>query len=77
MTGPIFGEVLEAFQRIEDLSGEKMLYELTDTNREGDHICYISDLTKLQTHYPSWRINRSLPSIIDEMVEAERSMVIA
>src|ERR1035441_2524565 len=36
--------ILEAFDRIAQLSGRKMGYEYIEKNREGDHICYISDL---------------------------------
>ena len=69
--------VLESFALIEERTGRPVRFKYSDQNRVGDHICYISDLTKLQTHYPTWRITRSLPSIIDEMVEAERSLVTA
>ena len=37
-------------------------------NRKGDHICYISDLRKLQEHYPAWRITKSLDDIWSEML---------
>src|SRR6202011_2410013 len=39
--------ILEAFNQIESLSGKPMRYEYTEQNREGDHICYISDLSKM------------------------------
>jgi CDP-paratose 2-epimerase len=44
--------ILEAFSYIEAYSGKKMTYEYVDKNRDGDHICYISNLTKMKTHYP-------------------------
>ena len=37
-----------------------MSYEYVDKNREGDHICYISNLDKLKRHYPGWTPTRSL-----------------
>jgi CDP-paratose 2-epimerase len=69
--------ILESFALLEDRIGRPVRFKYSDQNRVGDHICYISDLTKLQTHYPSWRITRSLASIVDEMVDAERSLVTA
>ncbi len=33
-----------------------MNYTYSDKNREGDHICYYSDLQKMKTHYPKWDI---------------------
>jgi CDP-paratose 2-epimerase len=62
--------ILEAFSKIEALSGQKMQYEYLDQNREGDHICYISDLSKMRAHYPSWDISKDLDSIFTEIYEA-------
>src|SRR5215831_2822497 len=64
--------ILEAFSKIEGLSGQKMQYEYVDQNREGDHICYISDLSKMRTHYPSWDISKDLDSIFTEIYEASQ-----
>jgi CDP-paratose 2-epimerase len=45
-----------------------MQYEYLEKNREGDHICYISDLSKMRSHYPTWDIGVPLPQIFDEIV---------
>jgi len=59
--------ILEAFDRVGALSGRKMHYEYVDKNREGDHICYISDLSKMRLHYPGWNITKSLDQIFEEI----------
>ncbi len=59
--------ILEAFGRIEALSGQEMLYEYVDQNRSGDHICYISNLEKMKAHYPEWDITKSLDDIFQEI----------
>jgi CDP-paratose 2-epimerase len=64
--------ILEAFELAEAVSGKKMCYEYVDRNREGDHICYISDLSKIRTHYPNWDISISLPRIIEQIYRAWR-----
>jgi CDP-paratose 2-epimerase len=64
--------ILEAFDRIAALSGKKMQHEYVDKNREGDHICYISDLAKMRSHYPGWDITRSLDDIFREIYESWR-----
>ena len=46
---------------------EKMQWEYVDKSREGDHICYISDLTKMRRHYPSWDITKTLEDIFREI----------
>jgi CDP-paratose 2-epimerase len=60
----------EAFHRVEALSGKKMNTVYSDKNREGDHICYYSDLRKMKEHYPKWDISKSLDDIFSEIVEA-------
>lgn len=59
--------ILEAFSKIEAISGKPMIYEYVDKNRSGDHICYISDLRKMTTHYPAWSITKSLDDIFQEI----------
>ncbi len=59
--------ILEAFKKIEKLSSKKMNFEYVDKNREGDHICYISDLRKMIQHYPEWSITKSLDDIFLEI----------
>ena len=60
--------VLECVCRIDALLGRKVKTTYVDQARKGDHICYISDLTKLQTHYPNWRLTYSLERIVEELV---------
>jgi CDP-paratose 2-epimerase len=60
--------VLEAFRMAEDVTGKKMNWRYVDENRIGDHICYYSDLRKMQAHYPNWRIVKTLPMIFEEIV---------
>jgi CDP-paratose 2-epimerase len=62
--------ILEAFDRISSLSGNKMSYEYFEKNREGDHICYISDLGKMRDHYPGWDITKSIDDIFCEIYAA-------
>lgn len=65
--------ILEAFDLIETLTGQQVNWEYVDQNRIGDHICYISDLRKLKSHFPKWQITRSLTDIFQEIVIAEQS----
>lgn len=62
--------ILEAFQRVENITGKKMRYQYSDKNREGDHICYISDLSKMKSHYPNWGITKDLQTTFEEIVES-------
>ena len=67
--------ILEAFTLISEISGQAMNYEYVDQNRSGDHICYISDLTKLKSHYPGWKITKSLRTTFEEIHQAWHSRI--
>ncbi len=64
--------VLEAFDKVGELVGKEMNWTYVDKNRIGDHLCYISDLSKLKEHFPDWGITRSLTDILEEMVAVEQ-----
>jgi CDP-paratose 2-epimerase len=58
--------ILEAIEYFEELFGKKLQTQYVDENRMGDHICYISDLTRFQQDYPSWGIQISLQEIFHQ-----------
>lgn len=68
--------ILEAFAAVEALTGKPQKYVYVDENRVGDHICYYSDLRKIRSHFPNWRLNHSLKEIFREIVASrERRLV--
>ena len=67
--------ILEAFAMVEGITEKKMLWTYDDRNREGDHICYISDLNKIRAHYPEWGISKTIDQTLDEMVGAWKGRV--
>jgi CDP-paratose 2-epimerase len=67
--------ILEAFKLAEDTTGKSMTWRYVDKAREGDHICYISDLSRIQEHYPSWSVTKTLPDIFNEIALAWQERV--
>jgi len=59
--------ILEAFEKVTAITGRPMQWRYVEENRIGDHICYYSDLRKMQAHYPAWRITKSLDDIFSEI----------
>ncbi|MFA5062634.1 MAG: NAD-dependent epimerase/dehydratase family protein [Candidatus Omnitrophota bacterium] len=64
--------VLEAIEMCEKLSGEKLDYEYIATNRIGDHVWWISDVSKFKSHYPDWQYKYGIEGTIKEIYEAYR-----
>lgn len=59
--------IIEAFSMAQRITGKKMKWLYVDQNRNGDHICYYSDLRKMRAHYPNWQIVKTLPVIFEEI----------
>ena len=64
--------VLEGIQKIQELSGREIRYQIVDNARSGDHIWWISDVRKFQTDYPEWGYRYDIDSLLKEMVEGIR-----
>ena len=59
--------VLEALRLVREITGLTPAYEYVDTPRRGDHMWYISNLGKFQSHYPRWRPRYDLETLIRDM----------
>lgn len=62
--------VLEAIALAEELTGRRMSWSLSDDNRSGDHIWYISDVRRFQRDYPEWAYRYDLRTTVQEIVDA-------
>lgn len=59
--------IIEAFKMVEDISGNPMKLVYEHRARIGDHICYISNLSKIKNHYPRWNITKDLKTTMAEI----------
>lgn len=64
--------VLEAIALIEELTGEEIDVTLSDENRSGDHIWWISDVRRFRHDYPEWDYDYDLRTTVQEIVDATR-----
>ena len=62
--------MLEAIQYCQNLCGEEMKITLSNENRIGDHIWWVSDIRKFQKDYPTWDYCYTLLKIFEEIYEA-------
>jgi CDP-paratose 2-epimerase len=63
--------MLEATSLCEEIVGKKLQHTYVEAPRSGDHIWYISDVRKFQSHYPGWRYEYDLKAILEEIYEAQ------
>lgn len=66
--------ILEAIDVIKELSGHELKYKLSEEARIGDHMWYVSDVSKFQNDYPGWNYEYDIKKTMKEMIEvAENS----
>jgi len=61
--------VIEAIKFCEDICGNKMIYKVSQENRIGDHIWYISNLSKFKKHFTRWKQKYSLDQMLKEIYD--------
>ncbi len=61
--------MLEAIAMCEKITEKKFDYKVVDQPRMGDHMWYISGLSKFQNHYPQWQQTFSLEDTLIEICE--------
>jgi CDP-paratose 2-epimerase len=60
----------EAIQLCEEISGRQLTWNYEEDNRIGDHIWWISDVRKFQSHYPNWKFRYGMGEILGEIYSA-------
>lgn len=65
--------MLEAIDMCETITGNKMNYQYAQNHRSGDHIWYISDVSKFKLDYPGWRQHYSLEQTLTQIFENQQS----
>ncbi len=61
--------MLEAIRICEEIAGKKLDHTYVEQNRTGDHIWWISDLSRFSEHYPNWKLKYDIPRILGEIYE--------
>lgn len=59
--------ILEAIKKVEYISGRDAKVEYVDKNRIGDHIWYISDVSKFKRDYPNWEYEYDINATIEDI----------
>lgn len=57
----------EAIALCQEIAGRELDHTYTDDNRVGDHMWYVSDLSKFRSHYPEWDLRYDVPGILAEI----------
>jgi CDP-paratose 2-epimerase len=62
--------VIEAIQLSQEIAGRRLDWTYSERNRVGDHIWWIGDNGRFETHYPGWRLEHDVERILKEIHEA-------
>jgi CDP-paratose 2-epimerase len=64
--------MLEAVKMCEELTGRPMNWSYVEENRVGDHIWWIGDVRRFQSHYPEWHLTYDIRAMLAEIHDAMR-----
>lgn len=64
--------MVEAISLSQDIAGRELSWTYRDENRIGDHMWWISDLSRFQQHFPSWSLRYDVATILQEIAAAGR-----
>ncbi|MBV8984029.1 MAG: NAD-dependent epimerase/dehydratase family protein [Acidimicrobiia bacterium] len=65
--------VLEAISLSEEIAGRTLDWTYVEDNRIGDHIWWIGDNGRFESHYPDWKLQYDVPAILQEIYDVNRS----
>ena len=64
--------ILEALDLVETMTNISIKRNIIRSPRIGDHIWYISNLSKFKNHYPNWKQKYNTKKIIEELIEYQK-----
>ena len=64
--------IIEALNIVERLTKIEVKKKFIKKPRVGDHIWYISNLSKFKKHYPNWKQKYNTTKIIEELIENQK-----
>jgi len=65
--------LLEAATLAKEITGRELRTQYLETNRVGDHIWWVSDVSKFKAHYPAWSHTRGVRDILEEIFRANQA----
>ncbi len=60
----------EGIDLCQEITGRELDHSYAEDNRTGDHIWYVSDVSKFQEHYPEWSLTKNVEDILTEIYQA-------
>lgn len=64
--------MLEAIEMCQEIVGRKLNWTYSEQNRIGDHMWWVSSLSKFMGNYPNWKLKYDIPQILKEIYEENR-----
>ena len=61
--------MLEAIDFCQQIAGRELDWTYSETNRIGDHMWWIGDLTRFTDDYPEWQLRYDVPMILKDIYE--------
>ena len=64
--------MLEAITLCQEIARRDLQWSYSESNRVGDHMWWVSDLSKFKSHYPNWELAYDVPAILQEIYDLNK-----
>ena len=61
--------MLEAIEQCQEITGRELRWSYSEENRIGDHIWWISDITKFKDHFPAFKLQYDIRGILTDIYD--------
>jgi len=63
--------MLEAINMVQEMTGREFNWIYSESSRLGDHIWWVSDISRFETHYPDWQFKHKLSDIMQAVIDGQ------
>ncbi|MDD5156357.1 MAG: NAD-dependent epimerase/dehydratase family protein [Candidatus Omnitrophica bacterium] len=68
--------ILEAIDMCEKITLKRLDYEYVEQSRVGDHVWWISDVSKFKKHYPGWDYKYGIEDTVKQIYTTQKEMLL-
>jgi CDP-paratose 2-epimerase len=68
--------MLEAISMAEQLTDRDFNWTYSNANRTGDHIWWISDISRFRQHYPKWKFTHDMKDIMSAVINGQAARLV-
>jgi CDP-paratose 2-epimerase len=63
--------MLEAINMVQEMTGREFNWIYSESSRLGDHMWWVSDISRFEAHYPDWQFEHKISDIMQAVIDGQ------